>query len=409
MAMKKAGKEPFPPFYTDSTDDKTGEKWTPVSQSQIKKIKKIWVREQYKSNDKHAKELEDDERREKNLEESKNIKIVQDMTLPKPTLIKIKKIFDYKNQRVKIYGWVHRLRRQGKALMFIILRDGSGYLQCVLSDNLCKTYDALVLQTEATVSVFGTLIESEKAINGIELKVDYWELIGNAPAGGIDNVLNEESHVDIQLDQRHLMLRGEILSKIMIFRAILLRAFREHYHSRDHTEITPPTLVQSQVEGGSTLFKFNYFGEEAYLTQSSQLYLETVLPSFGDSYCIAQSYRAEASRTRRHLAEYTHVEAERTFIQFEDLLDSIEDLIVDVVERVINDPVGKELLFHFNPNFKPPKKPFKRMNYSEAIEYLKAHDIKKEDGTFYEFGEDIPEMPERKMTDEIGEVNGLKF
>lgn len=406
-AMKRAGKEPFPPFYTDAAGDEkekeSNEKWNLVSQSQIKKIRKIWVRDQYKNEDKAKKEAEDAERRLKNLEDSKNIKIEQDLSLPKAEIIKIKAAKSRINKRVQILGWVHRLRRQGKSLMFIILRDGSGFLQCVLSDQLCQTYDSLVLQTEASVSLYGTVIESDKAPGGIELKADYWEMIGNAPAGGIDNVLNEESHVDIQLDQRHLMLRGETLSKIMTFRAILLRAFRDHYHSRDHIEVTPPTLVQSQVEGGSTLFKFDYFGEEAYLTQSSQLYLETVLSSLGDAYCIAQSYRAEASRTRRHLSEYTHVEAERVFITFEDLLDSIEDLIVDVVERVMADPVGKELLDFFNPDFKPPKKPFKRMNYSDAIEYLRANDIKKDDGTFYEFGEDIPEMPERRMTDKINE------
>ena len=140
------------------------------------------------------------------------------------------------------------------------------------------------------------------------------------------------------------------------------------------------------------------------MTQSSQLYLETVLPSLGDAYCISQSYRAESSRTRRHLSEYTHVEAERVFITFSDLLDSIESLIVDVVDRVLADSVGRELLYSFNPNFKPPKKPFKRMNYTDAIEYLRHHDILKEDGTNFEFGDDIPEMPERKMTDQINEV-----
>lgn len=129
-----------------------------------------------------------------------------------------------------------------------------------------------------------------------------------------------------------------------------------------------------------------------------------MLPSLGNVYCIAQSYRAEASRTRRHLSEYTHVEAELVFLTFDELLDAIEDLIVDVAQRVLADPVGKELLYFFNPEFKPPTKPFKRMNYSDAIEYLRENNITKDDGTFYEFGEDIPEMPERKMTDKINEV-----
>ena len=249
---------------------------------------------------------------------------------------------------------------------------------------------------------FKLVPEGKSAPGGHELQCDYWQLVCNAPPGGIDHVLNKECHVDIQLDQRHLMLRGETLSKIMQFRSILMMTFREHYQSRGYNEVTPPTLVTSMCEGGSTLFKFDYFGEQAYLTQSSQLYLEAVIPSLGDVFCVAQSYRAEQSRTRRHLAEYTHVEAECPFITFDDLLDRLEDLISDVIHRLLKHPVASEIIKEFNPDFKPPSLPFLRMDYGKAIEYLKENNITKEDGvSFYEFGEDIPEMPERKMTDAI--------
>ncbi|KAI1301599.1 Asparagine--tRNA ligase, cytoplasmic [Halotydeus destructor] len=403
-AMNKAGAEPFPPIYVDSKEP--NEKFTLVSQSQVKKIKKQWVREKHKNDAKVAKEAEDDERRLKNAEDAKAIDITLDTTLPTPTKAKIRDLVNLRGQRVMVSGWVHRLRRQGRQLMFLSLRDGTGFLQCVLNDKLCQTYDAVMLQTEGTVKVYGTLKalpEGKTAPGGHELICDYWQLICNAPPGGIDNILNEESKVDIQLDQRHLMLRGETLSKIMLFRHLLLQAFRDHYKDRGYVEVTPPTLVQAQVEGGSTLFKLNYFGEEAYLTQSSQLYLETCIPSLGDVYCVAQSYRAEQSRTRRHLAEYTHIEGESAFITFDELLDKLEDLIVDVIDRVVKGPVSGPIIAEMNPGFKPPKKPFKRMHYADAILYLKEHNITKDDGTLYEFGEDIPEMPERKMTDAINE------
>uniref|UniRef100_A0A8C5LS88 Asparagine--tRNA ligase, cytoplasmic n=1 Tax=Leptobrachium leishanense TaxID=445787 RepID=A0A8C5LS88_9ANUR len=402
-AMLTVGKEPFPTFYVDS--QKENERWDVISKTQLKNVKKLFNREQMKNESKEKREAEDNLRREKNLEEAKKILIENDPSLPAPTTAKIRELEAYRGQRVKVFGWVHRLRRQGKNLMFIVLRDGTGFLQCVLNDQLCQCYNGLVLSTESTVAVYGVLSlvpEGKQAPGGHELTCDYWELVGLAPAGGADNLLNEESDVDVQLNNRHMMLRGENMSKIFKVRSTVTNCFRNHFFDRGYYEVTPPTLVQTQVEGGSTLFRLDYFGEEAFLTQSSQLYLETCIPALGDSFCIAQSYRAEQSRTRRHLAEYTHIEAECPFMSYENLLERLEDLVCDVVDRILKSPAAS-LVHDLHPEFKPPKRPFKRMNYTEAIAWLKEHDVKKDDGTYYEFGEDIPEAPERHMTDAINE------
>lgn len=401
-AMRHAGKEPFPTIYVDSKEK--GKDYDVAAKSQLKKIQKIWVREVHKAAEKTKAEEENLEKRQQNLEDAKKIVIQEDPSLPKAVTVKIVNAGDQRGKRICVKGWVHRLRRQGKALAFLMLRDGTGFLQCVLHGELCQTYDALVLSTESSVTLYGQLEvvpEGKTAPGGHELTVDYWELIGLAPPGGADALLNEDALPDVQLDNRHIMIRGENATRVLKARAAVTRAFRDHFAARFYTEVTPPTLVQTQCEGGSTLFKFDYFGEQAYLTQSSQLYLETCLAALGDVYCIAQSYRAEQSRTRRHLAEYSHIEAECPFITFDDLLDRIEDLVVDVVERVLASP-DAHLVYELNPNFKKPQKPFKRMPYTEAIEYLRANNITKDDGSFYEFGEDIPEGPERKMTDAIG-------
>merc|ERR1719412_1596488 len=410
QAMRMHGKEPFPTIYQDPKPEsdaaKSGKKYEPVAKSQMKKMTKLWNQEVRKAAEKQKKDAEAAEATRKRAEEAKKIVITEDKSLSPAVKIKINQGEEHREKRVKVYGWVHRLRRQGKAMMFIVLRDGTAYLQCVLSGELCQTYDAIMLTTEATVCLYGVIKvvpEGKEAPGGHELDVDYWELVGGAPAGGADNILNEASHPDVQLDNRHIMIRGENTSKVLKMRSCLMQAFRDHYASRGYFEVTPPTIVQTQVEGGSTLFGLDYFGEPAYLTQSSQLYLETVIPSLGDVFCFAQSYRAEASRTRRHLAEYTHMEAECPFIDFKDLLDRLEDLIVDVVERVLKSPLGC-LVYELNPEFKASKKPFRRMPYVEAIAWLKENGYKKEDGTFYEVGEDIPEAPERFMTDKIGET-----
>lgn len=125
------------------------------------------------------------------------------------------------------------------------------------------------------------------------------------------------------------------------------------------------------------------------------------MPSLGDVFCLAESYRAEKSHTRRHLSEYSHLEAELAFITFDEMLDGLEDLMCDVIDRIMDNAATRKLIEQLNPGFQKPARPFLRMKYADAIQYLKDNDIKKEDGTFYEFGEDIPEAPERAMTDKI--------
>lgn len=369
----------------------------------LKKAQKAQEREALLASE--AAKKADDER--KRLEDAKKVLIVHDKSLPSPKKAKLGELTPLRSNRVVVTGWVHRYRVQGREIAFMVLRDGTGYLQCVLNGKLCQTYEALTLTLESTVRVYGTLKEvptGQSAPGGHELLVDYYEVIGQAPSGDdvISNRLTADSNPDVINNLRHLQIRGENASATLKLRAVVMKAFRDFFDESRFTEVSPPLMVQTQCEGGSTLFKLDYYGQPAYLTQSSQLYLETVLPSVGDAYCMVSSFRAEKSNTRRHLSEYTHLEAELAFIEFEDLLSLLENMICSVIDKVMAHPLAP-LMKEMNPNFVAPKRPFRRMNYTEAINWLREHDVRKEDGTFYEFGEDIPEAPERKMVDTINE------
>merc|ERR1719350_496027 len=259
--MKHAKSEPFPPIYVDVKADseaaKAGAKYELIAKAQLKKVTKLWQQEGKKEEKKEKAEKEAEEAKLKRAEEARKITISMDTSLPEPKKIKLRQCTETRGVRVVVYGWVHRLRTQGKGLMFITLRDGTDFLQCILTGSLCQTYNAVMLTTESSVRIYGVLEavpEGKTAPGGHELKADYWELIESAPSGGADSLLNAESNPDVQLDNRHIMIRGENTSKVLKLRSVVTNAFREHFFSKGCFEVTPPTLVQTQCEGGSTLF-----------------------------------------------------------------------------------------------------------------------------------------------------------
>lgn len=414
---------------TETTPEAT---WKPAAKAALKKavnFADIQKKKASKEKELQAKKEKEDADRAAALEKTKLIVIEEDLNLPKaikirldekdPSKVKLRsgaskstgeKDVDStveSGTRVKVFGRVHRKREQ-KEVIFVTLRDGYGFMQCVLTGDLAKTYDAVTLTRETSMEIHGEMREvpaGAHAPDNRELHADYFKIHkGGKAAGGDDAITNKvQAGGDAQtlLDFRHLTLRGEKASSVMFVRDAVEFAFHKVYREVRCRKVSPPALVQTQVEGGATLFKFDYYGETAYLTQSSQLYLETCIPSMGDVYCIEKSFRAEKSLTRRHLSEYTHVEAELDFITFDDLLEHLEEVMCRVIEVVMEDPIIAGFIKELNPDFTPPKRPFMRMKYSEAIDWLRAHDIKNEDGNEHTFGDDIAEAAERRMTDII--------
>jgi asparaginyl-tRNA synthetase len=394
--------------------------WKDVAKAAMKKAVNF-AKAQKKKAEKEQEQLalrsKEEAARNKVLDEAKKIVLEEDTTLPQPLKIKLddtdaSKITlgdgkDVKGTRVRVFGRVHRERRQ-KEVMFVTLRDGYGYMQVIFTGKLAKTYDALTLTRETSMEILGELREvpaGAHAPNNRELHADYYKIhAGWKAAGGDDAITNRVSkdteHATL-LDLRHLTLRGETASKVLIVRDAVEFAFNQVYKELRLRKVSPPALVQTQVEGGATLFKFGYYNEEAYLTQSSQLYLETCLPSMGDVYCIEKSFRAEKSLTRRHLAEYTHIEAELDYVNFDDLLTHLEEVMCRVLEVTMSDPLIKQYITDLNPEFAMPERPFKRMKYQDAIDWLVEHNIPNEDGEPHKFGDDIAEAAERRMTDII--------
>ncbi|MEM3587602.1 MAG: asparagine--tRNA ligase [Candidatus Jordarchaeaceae archaeon] len=310
-------------------------------------------------------------------------------------VVRISDIKNHVGENVQIRGWIHLKREHGKHILFLVVRDGTGFVQVVLRDNVQGYREVYNSYREASLIVTGEVVEDKRSPYGYEIRANGAKVISPSQPT-IEEEIQPDSSVELLLDKRHLVIRGEKASAILRYTDKLLRYLREFCIERGLTEVVPPILTKAACEGGATLFPVKYFDDTAYLTQSSQLYLEAVLPALGNVYCIQKSFRAERHRTRRHLLEYYHFEVELAFVDFDDLIRFAEDNIIHIVKRTLEEDYKILELFGVT-DLKVPKQPFKRMTYNEALDFFKNR------GVVIEPGEEIEESKERMLVDHFGE------
>jgi len=299
----------------------------------------------------------------------------------------IGEILTGKEGKVWIHGWLHNKRSSG-GIQFLLIRDGTGFIQCTLRKDKAdkKIFEEVdKLPLESAVEIEGIAKEDKRAPYGYEVSVESIKIVSKAER---DFPITKKFHgTSFLLDNRHLWLRSKKMHNIMIVRAKILEAAREWFEQHRFLEVQVPTIVSAACEGGSTLFELKYYDTKAYLTQSWQLYGEAMIQAFGRCYTIAPSFRAEFSKTRRHLTEYWHLEAEIPFCDLESLMKIEEELITHITHKVAKECEKELMELKRDPKeLLEVKPPFPRITYDEAIKLLQKDGVKIEWGT--KFGAD---------------------
>jgi asparaginyl-tRNA synthetase len=295
-------------------------------------------------------------------------------------------------EEVEVGGWVVKNRSSGK-IVFTLIRDSSGEMQVTTrKGNVCdaalNVADALSL--ECSVIVKGRVRTDPRAPGGRELTATELKLIG---ASQDYPIFGEEHNPEVLLDLRHLHVRSKELVAIMKVKDAVLSACREWFRTHGFYEVTPPIIISSACEGGSTLFELKYFEDRAYLSQSAQLYLESLIFGLEKVYSITPSFRAEKSRTTRHLAEYWHIEGEMAWMGLDEMIDMLEDLVCFVCNKAAEERADEIKLVGGDPEyFKSLRPPFPRITYDEAIGILQA------DGSNIKWGQDFGTNEERQLS-----------
>lgn len=276
---------------------------------------------------------------------------------------------------VQLRGWCYRERKSNK-LAFIVLRDHSNIIQCVVDKEIVaqKVWDdANKVCIETALSVDGEIIADERAPTGFELRVKNLNVIHLAERYPI----TKDQSTEFLLDQRHLWIRSRELTNVWKIKAVILSACREFFEKNGYYETTPPIITGSSCEGGSTLFELKYFDEKAFLSQSAQLYLEALIFSLEKVWALTPSFRAEPSKTARHLTEYWHLEAEAAWLDFEGLLKLEEELISHICQTVAECCKNELKILGRNPNdLLKIKPPFPRITYDDALKILEKDGVK---------------------------------
>ncbi|MBO2532995.1 MAG: asparagine--tRNA ligase [Thermoactinomycetaceae bacterium] len=308
-------------------------------------------------------------------------------------LVRIGNIAEHVGESVKLGAWLYNKRSSGK-IQFLQLRDGTGFIQGVLVKNQVSPEvweRARQLTQESSLYVRGTVRRDERAPGGYELDVEDIEIIQIAEEYPI---ALKKHGVDFLMDHRHLWIRTPRQRAILKIRAEIIRAIQDWLDGQGFTLVDPPILTPSACEGTTTLFSTRYFDEEAFLTQSGQLYMEAAAMALGRVYSFGPTFRAEKSKTRRHLIEFWMIEPEMAFTEHEESLRIQEELVSHVVQHVLR--ACRDELKTIGRDTAPlerVKPPFPRITYDEAVELLNR------EGMPFEWGEDFGAPHETKIAE----------
>lgn len=308
--------------------------------------------------------------------------------------IDIEEVSKYVGEIVTIKGWLHNKRSSGK-IHFLIVRDGTGYIQAIVEkrhveDRIFDLYDELAL--ESSIEATGRIREDKRSPFGYEMDVENIKILHKTS----DYPISKKEHgVGFLLPIRHLWLRSRKQWALMRLRHAVIKAIRDFFDSRGFTLIDAPILTPSACEGTTTLFETEYFGDKAYLSQSGQLYMEAACMAFKKVYCFGPTFRAEKSKTRRHLMEFWMIEPEIAFANLDDVMELSEDFIVYIIERVLEQRKEElKILERDVSKLESIKKPFHRISYTEAVRFLHENGFKD-----FPWGEDFGTPHETKISE----------